>query len=83
MTARAWDRSEPGRGLDARPLLPDGLETVVRSSDLREYRFWLNHSDRDRRVSGEGTELLTGAAVSGSLDVPAGTVRVVATDIAL
>jgi len=69
-------------GLDAHPLLPDGLETVVRSSDLREYRFWLNHSDRDHRVPGEGTELLTGTAVSGSLDVPAGTVRVVATDIA-
>jgi len=66
-------------GLEDHPLLPEGLETVVRREGGRAYRFWLNHSDRDHEVAATGTELLTGAPVAQTLTVPAGAVRVVAT----
>ena len=59
------------------PVVP-GVEAVRRVSGDRSWLFLVNHTDTDRVVPGvEGTELTTGAAVTGDVPVPAGDVRVV------
>lgn len=68
-------------GIEDHPLLPDGLETVARRGDGWEYRFWLNHSDRDHHVHAVGRELLSRTTLTGALTVPAGGVRVVASPV--
>lgn len=53
--------------------VPPGVEAVRRGRHL----FVVNHTDRDVAVAATGTEVLSGAAVSGTLTVPAGDVAVV------
>ncbi len=55
---------------------------VASSSDLEvvrrgEHLFAINHTDQDHEVPATGHELLTGTPCSGTLTVPAGTVRVI------
>ncbi|GAA0697465.1 beta-galactosidase [Kitasatospora atroaurantiaca] len=59
--------------------LPRDVEVVERVGEHGRYLFAINHSGTDAAVPlpGPGTELLTGAPVSGALDVPADTTRVV------
>jgi beta-galactosidase len=62
------------------PDLPDGVEVVRRVGDATTYTVIVNHNDEPVQISATGTELLTGAACDGSLTVPPGLVRVVATE---
>ena len=55
-----------------------GGELVVRRSPDADFVFVINHSTESITHWGvEGVELLTGATISGALDIPAGGVRVV------
>ncbi|GAA4988306.1 beta-galactosidase [Kitasatospora paranensis] len=67
------DAGLPGREL------PRDVEVVERVGTHGRYLFAVNHTGADARVPlpGAGTELLTGAPVTGALDVPAGATRVV------
>jgi beta-galactosidase len=65
-------------GLDA-PSDGSGVESVIRSTETDDFRFLINHTDADQTVTATGTELLTGAAVAGTVVVPAGLTRVVRT----
>lgn len=65
-------------GLDRPALLPADVETVTRTDGDQSYGFWVNHSATDRDVAAIGHELLTGTDVRGTLTLPAGAVRVVA-----
>ncbi|MFC9324895.1 beta-galactosidase [Kitasatospora sp. NPDC057015] len=71
-------RAAAEAGLPEREL-PRDVEVVERAGEHGRYLFAVNHSGADARVPlpGDGVELLTGAPVSGTLDVPAGTTRVV------
>jgi beta-galactosidase len=53
------------------------IEVVRRTGDGRAYRFVLNHSNHAVDVVARGHELVTGAAVAGTMSVPAGAVRVI------
>lgn len=55
----------------------DGLEIVTRHGEDGDFTFAINHSSRDAHVAATGTDLLTGAAVDGLVNVPAGSVAVV------
>ncbi|MGV8851750.1 MAG: beta-galactosidase [Rhodoglobus sp.] len=57
--------------------LPEGVEVVTRSNDSDRFRFVINHSARDISFPADGAELLTETAVTGSVTVPAGGVRVI------
>lgn len=57
--------------------LPNGVEVTVRASDTHMYTFVINHTALDTRVDADGTELLTGESVRGTISVPAGQVRVI------
>jgi beta-galactosidase len=54
-----------------------GIEAVRRLDGDRSYLFVINHTERAAEVPAVGEELLTGAAVTGALRVPAGGVAVV------
>ncbi|GAA2749109.1 beta-galactosidase [Amnibacterium kyonggiense] len=54
-----------------------GMEVVERSDGASRFRIAINHAESDQELSATGAELLTGEAVSGSLRVPAGSVRIV------
>ena len=60
---------------------PAGVEVVRRAAeDGRAWLFAINHTDEAAALdTPPGTELLTGSAVDGRLDVPAGAVRVLRT----
>jgi beta-galactosidase len=86
----AWYISTRPRSLEAilaaayadagvvRPDLPDGVELVRRAGDGTSYTVVVNHNDEPVQVPATGTELLTGATCDGTLTVPPGLVRVVA-----
>lgn len=57
--------------------LPAGVEVVRRSGDGRSFTFVINHTAEAVELPLPGAELLTGMAVTQSLVVPAGAVRVV------
>jgi len=57
-----------------------GVDVIRRVAADRSYRFIINHTASDAVVPARGRELLTGAAVSGELHVPAGAVRVIRED---
>ncbi|MCA2213130.1 beta-galactosidase [Jidongwangia harbinensis] len=59
--------------------LPPGVEAVRRVGADRSWLFLLNHTTTDHEVDADGVELLTGAAVSGRVRVPAGGAAVVRT----
>jgi len=56
--------------------LGSDVECVVRSTESERFVFLINHSDADVSYAGSGTELTTGAKIAGTLNVPAGGVRV-------
>ncbi|KAA6210867.1 beta-galactosidase [Streptomyces filamentosus] len=66
-------------GVPDRAALPRDVEVVRRAGADGRHLFVLNHTDAEAKVALDdpGTELLTGGAVSGTLAVPAGGVRVV------
>ncbi|MDT0444840.1 beta-galactosidase [Streptomyces johnsoniae] len=66
-------------GLAPREDLPRDVEVVRRSGAGGDFLFALNHTADEATVTppAPGTELLTGARVTGPLAVPAGAVRVV------
>ncbi|MER6478511.1 beta-galactosidase [Streptomyces filamentosus] len=66
-------------GVPDRAALPRDVEVVRRAGADGLHLFVLNHTDAEAKVALDdpGTELLTGGAVSGTLAVPAGGVRVV------
>ncbi|GAA4702045.1 beta-galactosidase [Phytohabitans rumicis] len=57
--------------------VPDGVELVRREGGSASYLIAINHTDHDGAVPASGVELLTGEPCTGTLVVPAGTVRVV------
>ena len=59
------------------PVSTPGLEIVTRVSDDARYLFAINHGDVPVTVPAVGTELLTGAEITGGLTVAAGGVGVV------
>ena len=69
-------------GIRSREELPRDVEAVHRDGEHGSYLFVVNHTQVDTKVPLErpGTELLTGEAVAGRLQVPAGGVRVVRTE---
>ncbi|RHA37042.1 beta-galactosidase [Cellulomonas rhizosphaerae] len=61
------------------PDLPEGVEVVRRASSEATYTVAINHLDEPVAVPADGTELLTGDRVAGTLKLGAGEVRVVRT----
>ncbi len=57
--------------------LPDEVEVVRRHGAVADYVVAVNHADQPVEIPADGTELLTGTAVSGTYKVPAGGVAVV------
>lgn len=59
----------------------EGLEVVRRTADEATYTVAINHTDDDAKLplDAPATDLLTGDAVAGDADVPAGSVRVLRT----
>jgi beta-galactosidase len=68
---------EPAFFDDGGPALPPGIEVVRRSGDGRSFTFVINHTAEAVELPLPGAELLTGIAVTQTLTVPAGAVRVV------
>jgi beta-galactosidase len=61
------------------PGTPPGVEVVRRTGGDRSWLFVLNHTAAARRVPADGVNVLTGAAVTGEIVVPAGAAAVVRT----
>ncbi len=57
--------------------LPPGVEVVRRVAGDRSWLFVLNHTPAACEVAADGVDLLSGAAVTGSVRVPAGGAAVV------
>ncbi|NKY40404.1 beta-galactosidase [Cellulomonas septica] len=57
--------------------LPKDVEVVRRHGSDADYVVAINHADAPVAVPADGTDLLTGTAVSGTVKVPAGGVAVV------
>jgi beta-galactosidase len=57
--------------------LPPRLEAVRRRGPQATYLFLINHADEPAAVPARGTDLLTGRAHDGMVEVPAGGVAVV------
>jgi len=57
-----------------------GVEVIRRRSDDATYLFVINHTDADYETAVNGTELISGARVDGSLVVPAREVAIVRLD---
>lgn len=58
---------------------PEGVELMTRHGETADYVVAVNHREDAVTVPVEGTELLSGAAVTGELTIPAGEVAVVRT----
>jgi beta-galactosidase len=54
------------------PGLPPGVEVVRRASADASWLFVLNHTPAAHEVAANGTDLLSGTAVTGTLRIPAG-----------
>ncbi|HEV6953915.1 MAG TPA: beta-galactosidase [Promicromonospora sp.] len=63
--------------------LPEGLEVVRRTRGTTRYTVAINHTDDETRLplDGPATDLLTGVSLDGAAPVPAGTVRVLRTEL--
>ena len=59
----------------------EGVETVLRRSTDEEFLFVVNHTERDIRYPAVGFEMTTRSVSIGTVDVPAGQVRVVRSTI--
>nr|WP_232498876.1 beta-galactosidase [Agromyces humatus] len=66
-----------GAGVEAEAGASATVEITRRVGDDRAYRFVVNHGADDVELAARGVELVTGDAVTGSLTVPAGAVRVI------
>lgn len=66
-----------GAGVPTEPL-PDGVERVRRVGAAGSWLFVLNHSTEPVRVAATGRDLVAGRDVTGSLELAAGAVAVVA-----
>jgi beta-galactosidase len=55
----------------------DGLEVVVRTGAAADFVVAINHGERAASVDATGTELLSGAVVTGTIEVPGGGVAVI------
>ncbi len=76
-TAALVDALLAESGVTAAAEVPRGVEAVRRvAEDGTGYLFLLNHTDEQQQVPGTGTDLVTGAAASGSVTLPAGAVAV-------
>lgn len=62
------------------PDVPAGIEAIRRQGPGADFHFLTNHTQQALEVKIDGIELVTGAATTGSLLVPAGEVRVVRED---
>ncbi|QLD10688.1 beta-galactosidase [Microbacterium oleivorans] len=56
---------------------PAGLEVIRRSGDEHDFVVAINHSATDARLALDGVDLMTGAAIEGTLEVSAGDVAVI------
>jgi len=54
-----------------------GVEVVRRRARDGTFLFVLNHGDSGQKVPADGVDLVTGAAVDGVLDLPAGGAAVI------
>jgi beta-galactosidase len=70
-------RAYADAGVAVPDAVPDGVEVVRRVADDGSYLVVVNHGTDPAVVPATGAELLTGADCTGTLDVPAGEVRVV------
>lgn len=68
-----------GAGIDFDTDRHEGLEVSTRVDDSGSYTFLINHSEKPATVEAHGREMLTGEVLAGTVDVPAGLVRVVHT----
>jgi beta-galactosidase len=66
-----------GAGVTPTADAPPGVEAVRRIGDSGSYLFLINHTDHPVTVAARGTDLVGGAAVSGTVDLPSGGVAVV------
>ncbi|WP_084105647.1 beta-galactosidase [Demequina sp. NBRC 110056] len=57
----------------------EGLEVVTRRGDAHDFVIAVNHGDGDAELEITGTDLLTGAAIDGTLGLAGGDVAVVRT----
>ena len=76
--ARTLRRAAEAAGVQVDPALVDSpLEVVVRRGTQHSYLFVINHGTTDALHPATGTELIGGSDITGTLVVPAGSVRVV------
>ncbi|WP_354188063.1 beta-galactosidase trimerization domain-containing protein [Arthrobacter sp. UYCu712] len=66
-------------GLEPASGKAEGLEVVIRSTGTDAFTFLINHADADAEYPATGIELITADAVTGTAQIPAGTVRVIHT----
>lgn len=64
-------------GVTPEPSPGPGVEVVTRHAHDAAFRFVLNHTDDVARMPARGVDLISGAAVGGEVEVPAGGVAVV------
>ncbi len=76
-TARIIDRAVSDAGVRAVTATTPGVEVQRRRSGEHSWLFVLNHTTAPASVPAEGTDIVTGDAVSGSVTVPGGGVAVV------
>lgn len=68
-----------GAGIEFEANRHEGLEVSTRVGSSGSYSFLINHSEEPATVMTYGQELITGETLTGSVEVPAGLVRVVQT----
>ena len=66
-----------GAGVTPEAAAPPGVEVVRRRDAESTYLFVLNHTDAPASVPADGTDLVTGAPVAGTVDLAPGGVAVV------
>ncbi|WP_022917516.1 beta-galactosidase [Ruania albidiflava] len=77
-TAALMDSLLAESGVQPEADVPRGVEAVRRrSEDGTGYLFLLNHTEEQAQVPANGTDLVTGAAVDGSVTLAAGAIAVV------
>ena len=66
-----------GAGVTPEAPAPPGVEVVRRRDAESTYLFVLNHTDDPASVPADGTDLVTGEPVAGTVDLAPGGVAVV------
>jgi len=61
------------------PQFPEGVEVIARRGDAQDFVIAVNHGDDDVELEITGTDLMTGAAIEGTLELAGGGVAVVRT----